>query len=443
MSSLADRLRGIVRAVPAGKPFEEPRTPIAGGDPCAVDPEVARGPAAAPSDANDPAETLGGTWEEARGRRYVVVDRTYGPGHRHGRVAIMDGMPGDDGLWPKLGLLCGPQPPQPGRLLFVDLETTGLAGGAGTYAFLVGCGWFDGPVFRVRQFFLSAHGAEPALLEALARLAHGITGVVTFNGKSFDLPLIETRFLFHRMANPFAGVPHVDMLHPGRRLWRGDDDEAAGTSSSCRLSVLEQVLCGVAREGDVPGFEIPGRYFHFVRTGDARGLEAVLEHNRLDLVSLALLTAHASRLLEEGPEAARTAREALGLGRLYERGGLLQEARAAYARAVEAPGHVFTRAEALRSYAVLCRRARLFAESAAAWQRILDLRRCPARLAREATEALAVHHEHRLRDPHSARQFALQSLRFDGSTSRQHAVRHRLARLERKLGGPATESLRF
>lgn len=404
MSALAERLRGIVGPAP----------------PAAV--------VAEPGIADGVADVLGGRWAESRGRRYVVIDRAYGPGYRHGRVAIMDAMP----PWPRLSLLGGRDA---SRLLFVDLETTGLAGGAGTYAFLVGCGWFDGPTFRVRQFFLSAYASETAVLDGLSELAGQITGVVTFNGKSFDLPLIETRFLFHRMPPPFAGVPHVDMVHPARRLWRAAEDEAAPTAASCRLSVLERALCGVAREGDVQGFEIPGRYFAYVRSGDARPLEAVLEHNRLDLVSLALLTARASRLLDEGPAAARTAREALGLGRLYERGELWDVACAAYRRAAEIPSDVLTQVEALRSAAVLCRRQRRFADAAAAWQRLLRLRRCPPHIVREATEALAIHHEHRMRDPHAARQFALQSLRLEATVSRRHAVHHRLARLERKLGG--------
>jgi uncharacterized protein YprB with RNaseH-like and TPR domain len=401
MSTLADRLRGIVR--PAAAPAIVP----------------------APADMEGIAETLGGDWVESRGQRYLLVDRTFGPGHRHGRVAMMDAMP----PWPRLSLLGGGDA---SRLLFVDLETTGLAGGAGTYAFLIGCGWFDGPVFRVRQFFLSAFGAEAALLDGVAEVAERATGLVTFNGKSFDLPLIETRFSYHRMETPFARLPHVDMLNPARRLWRANDDEA-GPVGSCRLGVLEEALCGVAREGDVPGFEIPSRYFHYVRSGDARPLGAVLEHNRLDLVSLALLTARASQLLEEGPGSARSGREALGLGRLYERGEMFDAAREAFARAIELPADVVTHAEALRSHAVLCRRQRLFAEAAVSWQRLLALRNCPARLVREATEALAVHHEHRLRDPRSARTFALQSLRLQATLARQNAVQHRLNRLDRKL----------
>ena len=183
------------------------------------------------------------------------------------------------------------------------------------------------------------------------------------------------------------------------------------------------------------GFEIPSRYFHFVRTGDARGLAAVMEHNRLDLVSLAMLTARAAQLLEEGPPAARTGREALGMGRFYERGGLLAEARAAFDRAAEhREADVVTRAEGWRSSAVLSRRERRFEEAASAWRRILGLHGCPPAIAREASEALAVHHEHRLRDLQAARSFALRSLAVQAPSSRRRATQHRLARLDRKLG---------
>lgn len=411
MSSLIERLRGVVR--PAGT--EVPALRTVGGHEHAAD-------------------VLGGEWREDSGQRFLVVERKYGPGYRHGHVAVCEASPGD-GSWERLHLLAGPHASQAlDRMLFVDLETTGLAGGAGTYAFLVGCGWFDGPTFRVRQFFLSAFGAERVLLDAVTELAGSAGTVVTYNGKSFDLPLIETRYLLHRMTTPFAGMPHVDMLHSARRLWR---DEQEG----CRLMELEAALFGHEREGDVPGFEIPARYFNFVRSGDARPLEPVLEHNRLDLLSLALVTAKAAQMLDEGPVAARTAREAFGMGRLFERGQFVGEASACYWRGAELPGDVVTHGENLRAYAVLARRQRRFADAADAWRRVLALHRCPPHIAREATEALAVHHEHRIRDLETARQFALQALPLQGSAARREALQHRLARLNRKLAAEPTEAL--
>ena len=442
MSSLADRLRGVLKDN-VGR-----ATPPHGA-----------GAVGAPG--SDAAETLGGDWCDLRGQRFLVIDRKYPPGHRHGHMAVADTLPPEDGWWSRLPMLNGPPAaPRDGRMLFIDLETTGLAGGAGTYAFLVGCAWYQDGSLRIRQFFLSSFAAERVLLEAVAEIAQSCGAVVTYNGKSFDLPLMETRFVLHRLETPFAGVPHVDMLHPARRLWRQDDGDVSlerdGTvgpvpqnprsgEGGCRLSALEETLCGHVREGDVPGFQIPARYFHFVRTGDARGLAAVMEHNRLDLVSLAMVTARAAQLLEDGPSAARTAREALGMGRLYERSGMTGEARASFLRAAEhREADSVTRAEAWRAYAVLSRRERRFTDAAAGWRQVLDVRRCPPAILREATEALAVHHEHRLRDLHAARAFALQSLTVNATRSRQDATHYRLARLDRKLSaGGSVAALPF
>jgi uncharacterized protein YprB with RNaseH-like and TPR domain len=420
VSTLGDRLRGIVQS---------------GGSAASGGSEDPPDPAGA-----DAAHVLDGEWLEASGRRILVVDRQYRPGHRHGRTTIADALPSGDTCWPELSLLAGTS--CAGRALFIDLETTGLAGGAGTYAFLVGCAWFDGGVFRVRQFFLSSFTAERALLEAVRELASTCHVIVTYNGKTFDLPLIETRFLLHRLETPFTEMPHVDMLHPARRMWRPGEDGAEG---GCRLTHLERLLCGHLREDDVPGFEIPSRYFQYVRSGDARPLAGVLEHNRLDLVSLALVTAYAAQLVEAGAEAARTAREALGLGRLYERGGHGDRARACFARAAglstePLDADPLTRIEALRAYAVLSRRQRRYPEAAAAWQQIVSCSDCPPRVAREAAEALAIHHEHRLRDPRIARSFAIKSLQDYQSASQMQALQHRLARLDRKLGMPAADA---
>ena len=271
------------------------------------------------------------------------------------------------------------------------------------------------------------------MLEAVGEVADGVGTVVTYNGKSFDVPLIETRFAFHRLDTPFAGMPHIDMLHPARRLWRSEQDGL----TSCRLSLLERALCGDVREGDVPGMDIPGRYFQYVRSGDPRPLSAVLEHNRLDLLSLAILTARAAQMLEEGSVSASTAREALGLGRIYERAGRMSEARACFARAAgidgELRGDVLTRGEALRAFAVLSRRERRYDEAAHAWRRLLELGGCAPHTVREAIEALAIHHEHRVRDLTAARTFALQSLHYPATASRREAVHYRLARLDRKI----------
>ncbi|HET9361348.1 MAG TPA: ribonuclease H-like domain-containing protein [Vicinamibacterales bacterium] len=410
MTSLTDRLRGVIRPGVSGEP-----------GPRLVD-AVAR--------ASDAAELLGGEWNGTGSRRFLVVERRYAPCHRHGSASVADGVPPQEG-WPRLSLLGGA--PR-GAMMFVDLETTGLAGGAGTYAFLVGCGWFDDGGFTIRQFFLSSFDAERDLLDAVNSVAERAATVVTFNGKSFDLPLVETRCALHRMDALLTARPHVDMLHPARRLWRRDEEAGGvpGSIPSCRLGSLEHWLLGHERDGDIAGFEIPARYFRYVHTGDAAPLDAVFEHNRLDLLSLALLTSRAVQLLNEGASGATTAREALGMGSLFEHAGMTHEALACFTRSAESEPSL--RADALRAYAVLSRRLRRFDDAARAWQRLLELRECPSHVVREATEALAVHHEHRLRNLLSARRFALSSLAMKSTAARTHAAEHRLARLDRKIG---------
>jgi len=432
MTSLADRLRGIVAAVPASR------------RPAADVPAPADGEAAVRAGADTVADVLGGRWVEAGAHRVLVVDRVYRPGHRHGHMTLVDHvLPEHDGWCDTFvhsrSASGAARKSERHRALFVDLETTGLAGGAGTYAFLVGCAWFEDCTFRVRQLFMSSVAIEASLLEMLSTLAASADLVVSFNGKSFDLPLIETRYLFHRRTTPFADRPHLDMLHPARRLWRTDEDEGEGSSGSgCRLTALEATICGYVRDGDVPGSEAPMRYFHYVRTGDPRPLAGVFEHNRLDLLSLAFLTSRAARLAEGGVPLLTSAREAVGLGQLLERAGDLANARRCFARAAgidEAPlpGNDVSRAEGMHGYATLCRRERRYSEAAGAWRKLLELRRCPPNLVRSAAEALAIHHEHRLRDPRTARTFALKSAPMQATSSRQQALQHRLARLDRKL----------
>jgi hypothetical protein len=379
----------------------------------------------------------------------IVVDRHYAPGDRHGRVAIGEIadalLEGEESLalltraWPS----SRPDSPQSrqGSLWFLDLETTGLAGGAGTQAFLVGCARLDPDGFGVRQFLLPGYEHERALLAEVSAWAAAQGAIVTFNGKSFDVPLIETRYLFHRQPFPLEGRAHVDMLHPARRLWRARGDWEGNVESSCSLSTLEKMLAGLHRVGDVPGFEIPSRYFQFVRDGDARRLESVLEHNRLDLVSLALVMARALTLVERGPSAATSAYECYGLARIYDRAGRSDEAEAAYLRTIDQLARVGrdpeTWAHALRRLAYCRRRAGRWREAAETWQDLANLPRCPAPLLHEAREGLAIYHEHRARDLDTAHAHARLLMGERSSVRQRDAAEHRLRRIERKLARDA------
>jgi hypothetical protein len=430
---LTSRLRAIVQRGPIRELTYEPDT---GGYEAVMD--VARVGA-----------ILGGRPEDTAFGKCLVIDRRYEADRFHGTIRVGDCEVADcEGL----GIL---DPTLPGlrpfsRTIFIDLETTGLSGGAGTVAFLVGCGSFDVGAFQVRQFLLTSFMSERALLAAVAEFFSGADLIVSYNGKTFDLPVMETRWLFHRLEMPLGGIPHFDMLHPARRLWRMRAGSAGDIEDSgCRLTTLERTLFNVTRVGDLPGFEIPGRFFKFLRTGDPRPLEPVLEHNRLDLVSLAAVMGRAVQLAREGQTACRDCAEALALGRVFERAGAddrfperasaLARAEGCYTRAAESRA-AEVKGEALYRLGIRHRRERRFAEAAAIWREVMRLteprgiRRVGAlgALRRFAAEALAIHHEHRERDLTGARELALFALQ-EADGPRADGMRHRLARLDRKI----------
>jgi uncharacterized protein YprB with RNaseH-like and TPR domain len=427
--SLVERLRGIVQPPPVAGP----QAPV-----------VSSG-ATAGQRLFRTADVLGGRVVERREGAVVVVDRRYSRDRSHGRKRIgevVDALQeGRDALatlhraWP-----CRNEQARIDRPLLFDIETTGLAGGAGTQAFLIGCAVIQDDELFIRQFLLPGFEHERALLAEFGEWALQQGTLVSFNGRTFDAPLIETRYLFHRLDCPLTAVAHIDLLHPSRRLWK-ERPSVAGPpldDDSCKLAVLERHLGGVHRVGDVPGFEIPSRFFRYVRDGDALPLEAVMEHNRIDLVSLALVAAHAIRLIEQGPAATKSARECLGLGRLYERAALRDHAEACYARAAAVAARVGrepdVRAEALRRLALCRRRAGRLIEAAQAWNEIVSLPGCPSLLRREARQALAIHHEHRSRDLRTARRFVLDALAENPSERWREEAKYRLARIERKIG---------
>lgn len=427
-SSLTNRLRGIVKAtrvVPAS----------------AAESASGEGPVLGPHSLET---ALGGAWVEAGEARSFVVERREDRDAWHGNVQVGALAAALDEAHPDAALLATSEASARPPFVFFDLETTGLSGGAGTYAFLVGCGWFDGDGgFVMRQFVLPRAVDERPMLRAVAeQFAHAGT-LVSFNGKSFDAPLLETRFSYHRLPWTAGRLPHLDVLHPARRFWRSET--SPGEASSCSLGSLERHVLGAHRLADLPGAEAPGRYFQFVRSGDARPLADVLEHNRNDMLSLAGLTVRLLQLVKAGAGESRDAREAIALGRIYERGGMPGRAAEAFVRALTltsgaAPdasarrAYPLLRIEALHALALGARRARRYDEAAARWREIVEQPHVPPGIFREALEALAIHHEHRVRDLSTALAFARRTLDAGAIAARRDSLRHRLARIERKLG---------
>lgn len=209
-----------------------------------------------------------------------VITQPYALAHCMGDVTLQSYLQADGGGW---FTLFGQDMPPLEHCLFIDTETTGL-GGSGTIAFLVGVGYFAQGKFVVEQYLMRDYPQEQDMLRYVAQRADAAQAIISFNGKSFDLPLLEGRFRMCRMAYPFEEHPHFDLLHAARRLWRG---RLSGVS----LGRLEGEILGTPRVGDLDGSEVPGRYFRFLQTGEEALLDDILTHNRQDILSMPLLAA--------------------------------------------------------------------------------------------------------------------------------------------------------
>mgnify|MGYP000302888790 CR=1 FL=1 len=278
-----------------------------------------------------------------------------------------------------------------GRTVYFDTETTGLAGGVGTRAFLIGLGWHEGDAFVVEQLFLPGPAHEPAWLDLLAPHLEGAEAWVSYNGGSFDVPLVRTRFAVHGRSDPSVGRLHLDLLPLARRWWRA-------SLAACTLGTVEREVLGAVRtDADVPGAEVPARYRRFVQGGDAVGLRGVMTHNELDVVALAAVHARLEASFAAGPSAPAAGErppfdvaEALGVARWLEAIGEREEARAHYAAWAEASP------EAAFDAGRLARRAGDRAAAVAAWTRAAEAGHAPAWVE------LAKVREHAERDPEGA-----------------------------------------
>jgi len=272
---------------------------------------------------------------------------------------------------------------------FLDTETTGLAGGSGTCAFLIGVGSIDREGFRVRQFFMRDYCEERSMLHALTAHLARFDVLVTYNGKSFDQPLLETRYTMCRARHPFASMEHLDLLHGARRLYKL-------RLESCRLVNLENQILGLEREGDVPGELIPYYYFDYLRTRHAFRLIPIFHHNVLDIVTLACLTGLIPAAFRDpaGVKAHHGA-DLLGLARWLRDSERLEEAHGLMRRAIDMglpDRHLFA---ALYEAGTIEKKLGL---ADAALATFTDLSLSPNPFQAKAYEELSKHYEHRERN---------------------------------------------
>jgi tetratricopeptide (TPR) repeat protein len=196
-------------------------------------------------------------------------------------------------------------------IVFLDTETTGIQGGTGIVPFLVGLGYFEGEVFRMVQYFIRDFDEEPSMLLALGDLLRRFKLVITYNGATFDIPLLETRFTLARLDSPFTSLSHLDLLPGARRLWRNGH-------GSCRLAALENRIVTFFRGPDIPGSMIPQAYFDFLRGRGSDVISSVLKHNVHDVVSLAALTIAACDRVVDEPAALDNPLDLYSLARIMD-----------------------------------------------------------------------------------------------------------------------------
>ena len=310
------------------------------------------------------------------------------------------------------------------RALFLDTETTGLSGGAGTVAFLVGLGRVEGDRFVVYQYMMSNYGAEALLLEKIAPMIREAQTLVTFNGRSFDVPLLRSRFTMCRMDDPTAGKPHLDLIHPARRVWKL-------RLGRCSLSALEDKIYHEPRVDDLSGAEVPQRYFDYLKSHDMSLLEDILRHNAQDIATLARLTYTLSGL-HDNPLSAEHTQDIFSLGCVCERGGQLERARVCYRAADSGVMSALCR----ERLADTLRREHSDAEAAAIYEKMIAARQGGA----QPYIALAKLLEHRLHDVNKAANIARRGLLYltdrPSLSPREQAqlddLTHRCARLLQK-----------
>jgi len=312
---------------------------------------------------------------------------------------------------------------------FLDTETSGLSGGTGTYAFLVGAARFIDGQFVLRQFFMRDPAEEPALLEGLAHFLAPAKALITFNGKAFDAPLLTTRYSLHRIPVPYKNYSHLDLLPLARRLWRDRLESRA-------LKYLEEHVLSMKRASEeVPGYEIPWLYFDYLRTGDARPLAGVFYHNAMDVVAMAALLTHMNEMITN-PYQGRVEHglDFIALGKLFEDLGYWDEAARLFEHGLEFDITESDFALAVKRLSILQKKRGDFEEAFRLWEKAAAQGHIYAHIE------IAKYFEHKRRDVKSALQWTQSALEHVEQADlpayeRKYwldEIHHRLARLERK-----------
>jgi uncharacterized protein YprB with RNaseH-like and TPR domain len=321
--------------------------------------------------------------------------------------------------------------------LFIDLETTGLSGGTGTIPFNVGMGYYKDDKFWVAQYFLGDIAEEERMIQEMAQFftEMNFQSLVTYNGKNFDIPLLETRFILHRQPFPLSDLPHLDFMYPARNLWKHKYD-------NCRLSYLAREVVRTGRTEDIPSAEVPWRYFQYLQTGNYDLIEPILYHNQEDILSLlGVVIAGASIFLEEGEECLPDAMDFFGAGNIMEKIGDTEKSVQFLQRALDGDlsDDVTTLAKMKLSY--LFKRNEEWDKAVAIWREITSLEDITAGHLFSFRE-LAMYLEHKEKNYEEAIKIAEEGyvLSRGSSPYYERDFEHRRARLKEKIKKQSAET---
>jgi len=314
--------------------------------------------------------------------------------------------------------------------LFIDLETTGLSGGTGVVPFLIGLGYYRDEKFHVTQFFLGELAEEERMIQELAKFLSQMNfqSIVTFNGKGFDMPLLETRFILHRQPFALSGLPHLDFLYPARSLWRHKHE-------SCRLYHLAHEVIQADRAEDIPAAEVPWRYFQYLQTGNFEVIESVLYHNQEDILSLLGVVIAGSMIFsEEGEEGLVDSMDFYGAGKVMENVGEVEKSVHFFKLALNGKLSEETSLQARRKLSTYFKKGEDWERAVSLWKEMVASNRASLNQLYSFRE-LAMYFEHKVKKYEEALKVAEEGLVLSIGLSPYYEqdFAHRLERLKRKL----------
>jgi uncharacterized protein YprB with RNaseH-like and TPR domain len=310
----------------------------------------------------------------------------------------------------------------PLKLLFFDTETTGLSGGTGTIAFMAGFGYFSAAEFKVKIFILNDISREELFLENIDQFLNSldISATVTYNGKGFDFPLMETRYILNRKRFPLLKKPHLDYLYSARTIWRN-------TYESRRLGYLGENLLGIGRDDDIEGSQIPSLYFNYLRSKDFSLIEKIVEHNALDIVGLACLLLLGIKYLNNISHT-RHEGEIFGIAVLWEKTGNIKKAEEYYRILIDSAANQDISSKSIKRLSLLKKKENLLQEATQLWDKLSQYKDY------QAFKELAIYYEHHSKDYKMALEYTVSAInQLNLTLCQQQELEKRANRLLKKL----------